>query len=239
MMTIPQLRKAFDHIESFTLSLVGKEKDAKKRREAFQDEWRRVFHREVDDSAADAYLAFESKKSGKTRKMKMKGGGALAGAPLDYSTRPGIYGVYGTFPEYISGGFATMGNATNKMAIQEGCNSAAEAAKFQAPYTGFGAASLAQNGGKRKGRKSRKQKGKTRKMRGGATWGEFASAMTLRPLTASAPPSQLYTNLMEWRGSEPFPSPLANTGNPGYQSIKPQIPVAAVETITRDLAREI
>ncbi len=239
MMTIPQLRKSFDHIENFTMSLLQREKDPKKRRQAFQDEWRRVFHRDVDDKAADAYLSFEGKKhkSGKTRKMKQRGGGPLAGAPLDYSTRPGIYGVYGDFPEYISGGFATMGNATNTMAIQARCNSAEQAAAFPPPYSGFGAASLAQKGGKSK---SRKQRGrKTRKMRGGASWGEFASALTLRPLTSEAPPSQLYTHLMEWKGGEAYPSSLSNTGSPPYQSIKPQVQVATAGTITRDLSTEI
>lgn len=238
-MSIPQLRKAFDHIESVTAQILSRESDTSKRRKAFQAEWMKVFHRPVDDKAADAYLQFESKhKHKKTLKRKgQRGGAALAGAPLDSSTRPGIYGVYGEFPQYISGGFATFGDATNKMAIQEDCNSAAAAAKFQAPYTGFGAASLAQQGGGKKSRKSKK--GKTRKMRGGANWGEFASAMTLRPLTASAPPSQLYTTMMEWRGAEAYPSSLANTGAPGYQSIKPQVQAAGVGLITRDLSKEL
>jgi hypothetical protein len=241
MMTIPQLRKAFDHMESFTLSLLQRVSDPKKRRRAFQDEWMKTFHRSVDDKAADAYLHFEAKKSkkGKTKRQRQRGGAALGGAPLDYSTRPGIYGVYGEFPQYISGGFATMGNATNKMAIQEDCNSPAEAAKWQAPYTGFGAASLAQKGGK-----SRKQRGKkTRKsktMKGGApSFGEFASALTLRPVTASAPPSQLYTTMMEFKGGEAYPSSLANTGAPPYQSIKPNVQAALPGDITRNLAGEL
>lgn len=237
-MSIPQLRKAFDHIEMYTASLLAGEKDTSKRRKAFQAEWMKVFHRPVDDKAADAYLQFESKKKKTMKRKGQRGGAALGGAPLDSSTRPGIYGVYGEFPQYISGGFATFADSTNKMAIQEGCNSAAEAAKFQAPYTGFGAPSLALKGGGSK--KSRKQKkGKTRKMKGGANWGEFASAMSLRPLTASAPPSQLYTNLMEWKGGEAYPSSLANTGAPAYQSLRPQVQVATAGAITRDLASEL
>jgi hypothetical protein len=240
MMTIPQLRKAFDHMESFTLSLVQRVSDPKKRRRAFQEEWMKTFHRAVDDKAADAYIQFESKKSKKATKRRQRGGAALGGAPLDYSTRPGIYGVYGEFPQYISGGFATMGNATNKMAIQEDCNSPAEAAKWQAPYTGFGAASLmGQKGGtsrKQKGRKTRKSK----TMKGGApSFGEFASAVTLRPMTASAPPSQLYTTMMEFKGSQPYPSSLANTGAPPYQSLKPNVQAALPGDITRNLASEL
>lgn len=239
-MSIPQLRKAFDHIESVTMSIVMREKDPVKRRKAFQAEWMKVFHRAVDDKSADAYLQFESKKK-KTLKGRrgQSGGAALGGAPLDYSTRPGIYGVYGEFPQYISNGFATMGNATNTMAIQARCNSAEQAAAFPPPYTGFGAASLAQKGGKQSKKSRKGKKGKTRKMRGGASWGEFASAMTLRPVTASAPPSQIYTSLMEWKGGEPYPSSLANTGSPGYQHIKPMTTVATTGSITRDLASEI
>lgn len=48
-------------------------------------------------------------KKNKTRKArKMHGGaatGPIAGAPLDYQTRPGIDGVYGNFPPYVDGGF--------------------------------------------------------------------------------------------------------------------------------------
>lgn len=240
-MTIPQLRKSFDHMESFTLSLLRRESDAKKQRKAFQHEWMKTFHRSVDDKAADAYLHFESKKLKKGKTKKQRGGAALGGAPLDYSTRPGIYGVYGEFPEYISGGFATMGNATNKMAIQEGCNSAAEAAKFQAPYTGFGAASLAsQKGGKSrrtKGKRSRKQK----KFRGGAfpSISEFASAASFRPITTTAPPSMFYQGMMEMKGSPPFPSAAANTGTPNYQQLKPTIQTGVPGVITRDLSTEV
>ena len=237
MMTIPQLRKTFDHIEEFTMNLLGREKDPKKRRVAFQSEWMKVFHRAVDDKAADAYLEFESKKvkkMGKTRKQK---GGNWGGAPLDYSTRPGIYGVYGTFPEYISAGFSTFGDATNKMAIQEGCNSAAEAAKFQAPYTGFGAASLAQKGGA--SRKASKRSRKTRKQRGGVSWGDFASALSFRPLTASAPPGPVYSVMMGVKGLPPYPSGLPNTDSPPYQSIKPMASVATTGNIIRDLAKEL
>jgi len=238
-MTIPQLRKAFDHIESFTTSLLHKEKDAKKRRQAFQKEWMRVFHRTIDDKAADAYLQFEGKKVKKGSKTrKMRGGAPLGGAPLDYSTRPGIYGVYGNFPEYIGAGFS-FGNDINKMAIQEGCNSPAEAAKFQAPYTGFGAASLAsQKGGK--SRKGRKGKGKTRKMKGGApSLSDFASSVTFRPLLSTAPPTAMYTSMMETKGVAPFPSSFANTATPPYQPYKPTILAPQLGAINRDLGNEL
>lgn len=237
MMTIPQLRKAFDHIEVYTAGLLGREKDMKKRRKAFQEEWMKVFHRSVDDKSADAYLQFEAKKNKKGSKTrKMRGGAALSGAPLDYSTRPGIYGVYGNFPEYISNGFATFGNATNKMAIQESCNSPVQAASFPPPYTGFGAASLvSQKGGKKKGKKG------TRKLKGGAfpSISEFASAASFRPLAATAPPGDIYKTMMDFKGTQPYPTSLANTDLPPYQVQKPMVITSTTGNITRDLRTEI
>lgn len=238
-MTIPQLRKAFDHIEEFTTSIVNREKDKGKQRKAFQAEWMRVFHRSIDDKAADAYLHFESKKGKKGKTRKQKGGAALGGAPLDYSTRPGIYGVYGSFPEYIGAGFS-FGNDINKMGIQEGCNSAAEAAKFQAPYTGFGATSLAaQKGGK--SRKGRKGKRKTRKQRAGGmpSLTEFAGSASFRPLASSNPPGSVYSSMMEFKGAAPYPSSYANTANPPYQSLKPSVLAPTLGAINRTLATEL
>ena len=96
--TIPQLRKAFDHIEKIAKQGVSLE--------TFQKEWAKVFHHDIDAEAAQSFLRFHSKK-GKTRKTKQKGGSAaLAGAPLDYTTRPGTYETpYGSFLEYVSSGF--------------------------------------------------------------------------------------------------------------------------------------
>jgi hypothetical protein len=228
-MTIPQLRKSFDHIESFTLGLLSRVKEPATQRKAFQQEWRKVFHRDVDDKAADAYLKFESKKGkgkrGKTRKMK-GGAQALAGAPLDYSTRPGLHGPYGTFPDYISGGFV-VGNKFNNMAIQEDCNAPT---KFQPPYTGFGATS--QKGGRRN----------SRKMGGGGNFpsiSEFATAFSMRPITAGATPSMEYDAQMSWKGAGASPSSQPNTGTPGYRGYEPTILQANATPLTRNLGAEL
>lgn len=229
LMTIPQLRKAFDHIEGYTQSLFIRVKDPAAQRKAFQAEWRKTFHRDVDDKAADAYLKFEAKKGkrgyGKTRKMK-GGAQSLGGAPLDYSTRPGLYGPYGTFPDYISGGFV-VGNKFNNMAIQEDCNGPS---KFQPPYTGFGAPS--QKGGTRR-RKS---------LKGGGNFpsiSEFASAVSLRPIPASATPTMMYDAQMAWKGAGTSPPPQPNTGSPGYKAYEPTILKADAAALSRNLGAEL
>ena len=114
-MTIPQLRKSFDHIESFTAKLLATTKNPNERRKSFQKEWLRTFHRTVDDKAADSYLSFELKK-GKKGTRKQKGGMA----PLDYSLKPGIDGVHGVFPAYITSGFDTY-NKINQDSFATQC----------------------------------------------------------------------------------------------------------------------
>ena len=108
IMSIPALRKAFDHmdnvVEHLRKTAAHSFSDAVSE---YREEWRKVFKRDLSPADAQAYLKFRYgiKKGSKTRKGRMHGGGApLAGAPLDYSTRPGVDGAYGNFPTYQTQG---------------------------------------------------------------------------------------------------------------------------------------
>ena len=103
ILTIPQLRKAFDHMDTVVESI------RKLAKQSFSDavimyrnEWHKTFKRDLSPADASAYLKFRFDiKSSKTRRARTRGGGvSLAGAPLDYSLRPGVNGVYGNFPSY-------------------------------------------------------------------------------------------------------------------------------------------
>lgn len=239
VMTIPQLRKAFDHIESFTASLLKETKGVEERRKAFQSEWKKVFHRDVDDKSANAYIEFEEKKVGKktgTRKHKQKGGlnqrggsTPLSGAPLDYSTRPGIDGIYGVFPAYVSSGLAFY-NDINKEAPLAGCGT--ENTTPKVPIS-IGSNLVSQKGGRRT-RKSKKQNGGSF-----PTVSEFAQALSFRPITATAPPTMAYTAQMDYKGLPSPPSSQPNTGSPAYLSYKPTTVAGVATEITRDLGSEI
>ena len=110
-MSLKKLRSSFDHMERFVEKLRPTSKhsfpDAVS---SYKEEWRRVFKREISPADAAAYLKFrfglKGKKGLTRRHRKMRGGAALAlaGAPLDYTTRAGISGVYGNFPSYQSEG---------------------------------------------------------------------------------------------------------------------------------------
>jgi len=105
ILTIPQLRKAFDHMDKVVEGL------RKKAKHSFSDavviyreEWRKTFKRDLSPADAAAYLKFRfGMKSSKTRRSRTRGGAMvtpLSGAPLDYQMRAGVNGVYGNFPTY-------------------------------------------------------------------------------------------------------------------------------------------
>jgi hypothetical protein len=109
VLTIPELRKAFDHMDKV---VEGLRKVAKHSFSdavvSYREEWRKTFKRDLTPADAAAYLKFrygiKSTRS-MTRRSKTRGGALpLGGAPLDYQTRPGVEGVYGNFPTYQTQG---------------------------------------------------------------------------------------------------------------------------------------
>ena len=102
-LTIPQLRKAFDHMDKVV------ERLRKTAKHSFSDavveyreEWRKTFKHDLSPADAAAYLKFRyGVKSAKTRRSRTRGGAMpLGGATLDYQMRPGVTGAYGHFPSY-------------------------------------------------------------------------------------------------------------------------------------------
>jgi hypothetical protein len=110
------------------MQLKGKDKDTQI--QEFQAAWKSVFSRDVSPKAVEAYLAVKhaerssgSKKRSTRRKSRsnQSGGAApLAGAPLDFQTRPGIDGVSGSFPAYVDKGLSFYDNI-NQQARMADC----------------------------------------------------------------------------------------------------------------------
>ncbi len=115
VLSIPELRRAFEHIQSFTAKHLDGKTVNDELVSSFIKEWQRVFHKTISKESARAYLEHMqelgiSSDSGSKRKRTMKGGrqsggAALAGAPLDHTTGPGVYGEYGQFLPYVARGF--------------------------------------------------------------------------------------------------------------------------------------
>jgi hypothetical protein len=93
-MTVPQLRKSFEHIETYA---------RKNDLGAFRKEWKKTFGKPITESAAKDYLSFL-----KTADTHSQKGGAqpLTGAPLDYSLRAGSDpSTAANVPPYVQSGF--------------------------------------------------------------------------------------------------------------------------------------
>jgi len=122
ILTIPQLRKAFDHMDHVVESQRKVAKHSFSNAViAYREEWRKTFKRDLSPADAAAYLKFRyGMKAEKTRRSKTRGGGAIAGDPLDYTLRPGVQGVYGSFPSYQTEGLDRYYNS----ALTAGCGKA-------------------------------------------------------------------------------------------------------------------
>jgi hypothetical protein len=209
VLTIPELRRAFEHIEQFVVGNLGAPKGELV--SGLQEEWKNTFHKTLDKKDAEAYVDYvqgmhsmhkitkASKKHGTRRHGRHRGGGSpLAGAPLDYTTRPGLYitpginqGSYALVPAYVDKGFwnPEPGQSYDPVPGQT---------RFptHAP-PGMGSNAVADIGKQSGGSKGRRDKGnsksKSRRLRGGATFFDSAKAAAqqflMRPIPSSAPPS--------------------------------------------------
>jgi hypothetical protein len=117
---IPTLKHSFDVLEHEVAQIIREIDNPKQRVRKFQEVWKKIFGRPVEAVAAEAYLLVKAKGNarGKTRKAQ-KGGSALAGAPLDFQTRPGVDGVHGSFPQYVTSGLSFY-NTINQDQLNKG-----------------------------------------------------------------------------------------------------------------------
>ena len=221
-LTIPQLRKSFDHIDSWVDSHMSKKKAVKELVPAFQTEWKKTFHHEVNAKAAEAYLSIKHRSSSHGSRMtkKQRGGNpsVLAGAPLDYATRQGVYGVYGHFPQYVSSGLSFY-NQINQDSLTAGCGTENITPKLPADM----GSNEFQKGGKRKSRRVLKKGGKTRKQHGGfglqdnlSTVRATLDVMANRPFPGGQPPTTAFIQQMGLKGE------TVGTPHPSLQTYSPQ-----------------
>jgi len=193
--TIPALKRSFDSLEHAVSDILRSRDGQKQRVKRFQEAWRRIFGRPVEASAAEAYLQVKARgssaKRGATRRgSKQRGGAALAGAPLDFQTRPGVDGAHGSFPQYVSSGLGFY-NTTNQNAMFKGCGSQ--------DITPAVAADMGSN-----------------KVGGGPVESTIDAlySLTTRPFAATAPPSLPVQLQSQWLG-QPAYAPAAVEHNPG------------------------
>ncbi len=205
ILTIPQLRKAFDQIQSIAQKMaagtINDESVAN-----FRKEWKRVFNKDLNDKDAREYLNhiktmnLGQKRTlgsgGKTRKRGQSGGGGpLVGAPLDHTTQPGVYGTYGNFLPYVAQGFGVG------VPIDSQTRPALPDPDLTVPRDVGSGALLKGGGSSRKTTRGRKQRLGTRrhkKQMGG-----------MKIITATNPTAVIYDAITAWEGRQLPESPSA------------------------------
>ena len=118
--SIPELRRSFEHIEEYVDNKIESNEQKEKMVKDLKKEWKKTFLKDLDNKSA---YAFVNDRMNHKRK-RIRGGaiqGAIQGAPLDYTTRAGIYldpgqipidghlsdgkVAFGSFVDYVSKGF--------------------------------------------------------------------------------------------------------------------------------------
>jgi len=193
--TIPQLRRLFENIEEFVDSRIQKHESKETLSKELQKEWKRVFMKELDKKHSDSFIEERMKSKKILRHTMKKKGGALviSGAPLDYSTRQGVYlasnsipvngqlplqkgAGYGSYVDYVNSGFWNPEDSSTYDPVlgQQ---------PWPQPYASTGSNEVLVKGGSRL-----KKSKKSRKVRGGNAL--LTQAFT-RPFGSDAPPSIL------------------------------------------------
>jgi len=212
-MTIPELRRSFEHIETF----VHQHKRSKDLVKMLQEEWLKVFKKKLDKESASAFVNHTIKESG----GQSGGGSQLTGAPLDYTTRPGLYispginqGSYAQVPNYVSSGFwnPEPGQSYDRVIGQTVYPDRTPAGLGDNTVIG-----LKMAGGSSSGRRTKKN---MRKQAGGdpvRTIGTALNQFLFRPIQSTIPPSIPQDALTAAKGESLGPSPLSYQNKLDYQ----------------------
>ena len=242
--TIPELRRSFEYMERVVDEGLGKKESYDKVALTVRKEWRKTFSKDLDKKSAELFVT-NRMAHGRTHRrytQRHRGGASpIAGAPLDYTTRQGVYLAPGQIPDK-DGHLPLTGNKVSTFGnylqyVSKGFGVGIPEIAQDMPYNtngyvpgmppwphvpanmGSNAVHFAAKGGKRKGNHS-----KRKLRRGGGLLGdkiESAGAMLSqafnRPVASSAPPSLVQDLQSKWNGTSVGPSPDQVQRQPHYQ----------------------
>jgi len=242
--TIPELRRSFEHIEYVADAGLARKESIDKVAHTVRKEWRKTFGKELDKKSAEVFVMNRMKhKKPRRMTMKHKGGAALAGAPLDYTTRQGMYlapeslpdkdghlpltggktSSFGSYLDYVSKGFG-VGIPEMAQDMPYKTNGYVQGMPpWPSPTIGSGSNAVHfAKGGSNSRRKLRKGGGllgdKMESM--GATISQAFS----RPAGTSVPPNLVQDLTSKWYGTQVGASPDQVQRHVSYQlgSVRPQ-----------------
>lgn len=213
---IPELRRGFEDMERHVRNVATMSISEKAKIKQIRDHWYQIFSRRLSVASATVLLKEH------TPKRASKGGARLDAAPLDHTTRPGIYlapgqvpdvdgglplsgqtgGAFGSYLAYVNSGFFNPNIAQSYDPVKG-------QPAWPAPSTSMGS-NLVQGG-------ARKKKGTRRRVRGGSYAGAVLDQAFQRPISSSAPPSIMQDMQDMWHGGKVGASPDSVQRHPVYQ----------------------
>lgn len=231
--SIPELRRSFEHIEKFVNEKIASRESKDQIVKDLKKEWSNTFFKELDTKSAEAYVSDRMSKKHTSRHRTLRKSGAIsggagaqlantstpiAGAPLDYTTRAGIYlapgqiptsaghlplsdgskSSFGSFVQYVDKGFwnPEPGQSYDPIPGQTRFPTSTPVGM------GTNTVHFSSKGGSRKN-KTRK----VRRGRGGALMPATISQAFMHPISSSSPPSILQDGQDMWYGKNVGPSP--------------------------------
>ena len=220
--SIPELRRSFEHIESYVNGKIAHKESKEKLVKDLRKEWSKVFFKDLDKKSAESFVSDRLSKKHKRRTLR-GGATALAGAPLDYTTRQGVYlapgqiptaaghlplsdgsiSSYGSFVPYVDKGFWNPEPAQSYDPVPG-------QTRFPTSVPAGMGSNVFQKGGKTPIRERRQtRKGKGNRNGGGLIrdMGTVLSQVFTHPASPSAPPSIFKDGQDIWYGKSAGPSP--------------------------------
>jgi hypothetical protein len=223
--SIPELRRSFEHIESFVDHKLKKRESKDQISKDLRKEWYHVFFKTLTKSAADEFIDdrmkhYSSRTTRRQKHGKHHGGAAISGAPLDYMTRSGVYLAPGQIPTaqghlpLSSGAPSTYGSYVQY--VDKGFWNPEPAQSYDPvpgqpawPVVPAGMGSNLVKGGARLSRKKHRapRRGGSQMLPSLQSVGSFASQVTARPISSSSPPGILQDMQDLWHGKQVGASP--------------------------------
>ena len=209
--SIPELRRAFEHVEEVVDRKVKQKVSKEEISKELRKEWYGVFSKTLDKKSADAYVEERMTQKGRrvtrrARSRRSKGGAqAIAGAPLDYMTRQGVYLAPGQIPTAqghlpLSSGapsaFGSYVQYVDKGFWNPEPGQSYDPVPGQPPWPVVPA-----------GMGSNLVKGGKRALRRGGSLQSVLAQMTTRPVSSSVPPGVLQDAQGGWYGIKQNDSP--------------------------------
>jgi hypothetical protein len=230
--TIPELRRSFEHIEKTVDEMIYKKESHEKMTRDLRKKWHTIFMKDLDNESAKAFIDHRMKdtigikgRKGHSRTRRTRGGAAIAGAPLDYITRPGVQLAPGLIPDSL-GHLPLTGNKPSDFGsyvqyVSKGFSvGLPEPGQSYDPVPGQTTWPQVPLGMGSNAVHFAKQGGSRRKIRrgGGLLSDKIAAASTLfdqlgsRPFQASAPPGLGQNLQSKWQGTDvgPFSDQVQN-----------------------------